>query len=100
MVRLRLARLGAKENPFYRVVASDSRSPRNGRFIEKLGFYDPKSNPIVVTLDLSRVDYWLSVGAQPSEEGGIMPLGRGLDETSAETIGAWIDGGATEDCGG
>lgn len=67
MVRLRLARLGAKKNPFYRVVASDSRSPRNGRFIEKLGFYDPKSNPIVVTLDLSRVDYWLSVGAQPSE---------------------------------
>lgn len=67
MVRLRLARLGAKKNPFYRVVASDSRSPRNGRFIEKLGFYDPKSNPIVVTLDLTRVDYWLSVGAQPSE---------------------------------
>lgn len=67
MVRLRLARLGAKKNPFYRVVASDSRSPRNGRFIEKLGFYDPKSNPIVVTLDLSRVDYWLSVGAQPSD---------------------------------
>ena len=67
MVRLRLARLGAKKNPFYRVVASDSRSPRNGRFIEKLGFYDPKSNPIVVTLDLYRVDYWLSVGAQPSE---------------------------------
>ena len=67
MVRLRLARLGAKKNPFYRVVASDSRSPRNGRFIEKLGFYDPKSNPIVVTLDLSRVDYWLGVGAQPSD---------------------------------
>ena len=67
MVRLRLARLGAKKNPFYRVVVSDSRSPRNGRFIEKLGFYDPKSNPIVVTLDLSRVDYWLSVGAQPSD---------------------------------
>ena len=67
MVRLRLARLGAKKNPFYRVVVSDSRSPRNGRFIEKLGFYDPKSNPIVVTLDLSRVDYWLGVGAQPSD---------------------------------
>lgn len=67
MVRLRMTRLGAKKRPFYRIVAADSRSPRDGRFIEQLGHYDPMKKPSDLKLDLERVDHWLSVGAQPSE---------------------------------
>lgn len=67
MVRLRLTRLGRKKRPFYRIVAIDSRSPRDGRAIELLGHYDPMSEPARVEVDLARVDYWLGVGAQASE---------------------------------
>ncbi|MBW1877028.1 MAG: 30S ribosomal protein S16 [Deltaproteobacteria bacterium] len=67
MVRLRLTRMGAKKKPFYRVVAANSQSPRDGRFIEQLGYYDPMKDPIDLKLDLERVDYWLGVGAQPSD---------------------------------
>ncbi len=67
MVRLRLTRRGAKKQPFYRVVAADSRSPRDGRFIERLGYYDPMKAPKVIKLDLERIDYWLGKGAQASE---------------------------------
>ncbi len=67
MVRIRLTRRGAKKKPFYRVVAADSRAPRDGRFIEQLGYYDPMKDPHVVKLDLDRVDYWISKGAQPSD---------------------------------
>lgn len=67
MVRLRLTRMGAKKKPFYRVIAADSRSPRDGRFIERLGHYDPMKDPSELKLNLERVDYWLSVGAQPSD---------------------------------
>jgi small subunit ribosomal protein S16 len=66
-VSLRLTRLGAKKKPFYRVVAADSRAPRDGRLIEQLGFYNPLSTPPEIKLDLTRVDYWLGVGAQPSD---------------------------------
>ncbi len=67
MVRLRLTRLGRKKRPFYRIVAIDSRSPRDGRAIELLGHYDPMSEPARVEVDLARVDYWLGVGAQASD---------------------------------
>ena len=67
MVRLRLTRMGAKKKPFYRVVAADSRSPRDGRCIEQLGYYDPMKQPADIRLDLERVDYWLGVGASPSD---------------------------------
>lgn len=67
MVRLRLTRRGAKKKPFYRVIAADSRAPRDGRFIEQLGYYDPMKSPHVVKLDLDRVDFWLANGAQPSD---------------------------------
>jgi small subunit ribosomal protein S16 len=70
MVTLRLTRAGAKKVPFYRVVAADSRSPRDGRFIEQLGVYDPLQNPPVVRIDVDRVDHWLKVGAQPSKTVG------------------------------
>ncbi len=67
MVRLRLTRMGAKKKPFYRVVASDSRSARDGSIIERIGYYDPMKNPFELKIDLSRVDYWVGQGAQPSE---------------------------------
>ena len=67
MVRLRLTRMGAKKRPFYRIVAADARSPRDGRCIEQLGYYDPMKDPIDLKIDLERVDYWLGTGAQPSD---------------------------------
>lgn len=67
MVRIRLTRLGAKKKPFYRLVAADIRSPRDGRFLEQLGWYDPLKAPHQVKFDLARIDHWLSKGAQPSE---------------------------------
>ena len=70
MVRLRLSRLGAKKSPSYRVIATDSRSPRDGRFIERLGFYNPMSDPPALDLKLDCIDYWLSKGAQPSDTVG------------------------------
>lgn len=66
-VRLRLARYGSKKKPFYRVVATDSRAPRDGRFIEILGHYDPRKEPSLVKIDEERVQYWLSQGAKASE---------------------------------
>jgi small subunit ribosomal protein S16 len=62
-----LKRIGAKNNPAYRVVVADSRSPRDGRFIEELGTYLPKRKSDKLTLDLERAKYWVSKGAQPSE---------------------------------
>lgn len=67
MVRIRLARLGAKKSPFYRVAVADSRSPRDGRCIEYIGHYNPMVEPPAIKLDLERVDHWLKVGAQPSD---------------------------------
>ena len=67
MVRIRLSRRGAKKKPFYRIVAADQRSPRDGRFIEQLGYYDPMKDPIDLKVDLERVDHWLGEGAQPSD---------------------------------
>ncbi|MBE0476227.1 MAG: 30S ribosomal protein S16, partial [Coriobacteriia bacterium] len=66
-VKIRLARAGAKNAPFYRVVAADSRSPRDGRFIEILGRYNPRTEPSTIEIDLQRVDAWLAKGATPSE---------------------------------
>ena len=65
-VKIRLARGGAKKRPFYRIVATDARSPRDGRFLEKLGTYNPMTKEGTVTLNRARVDYWLGVGAQPT----------------------------------
>lgn len=67
MVRLRLTRLGRKKLPFYRVVATDSRNQRDGKNIEVLGYYDPMKQPAEVKIDLARVDYWIGVGASPSD---------------------------------
>lgn len=66
-VRIRLARYGRKKRPFYRIVAADQRAPRDGRYIERLGHFDPMTEENNLELDLERVDYWLGVGAAPSE---------------------------------
>lgn len=67
MVKLRLARFGAKKRPFYRIVAADSHGKRDGRYIELLGTYDPLKDPPEVKINGDRVKYWLSVGAQASD---------------------------------
>jgi len=67
MVRIRLRRVGAKKQASYRVVVADSRSPRDGRFIERLGWYNPRTNPPSFEIKEDRALYWLSVGAQPSD---------------------------------
>lgn len=66
-VKIRLARAGAKKAPFYRVVAADSRAPRDGRFIEILGRYNPRTEPSTIELDLEKIDAWLAKGATPSD---------------------------------
>ena len=63
-VRIRLARMGSKKRPFYRIVAADARSPRDGRFLEKLGTYDPAKKDLF--FNTSRLEYWQGVGAQPT----------------------------------
>ena len=65
--KLRLKRMGKKKQPTYRVVAADTRSPRDGRFIESIGFYQPRSEPSVVEIDNDKAVEWLRKGAQPSE---------------------------------
>ena len=67
MIKLRLRRMGAKKRPSYRIVAADSRSPRDGRFIEIVGTYDPITDPATIKLNTERVRHWLSVGAQPTD---------------------------------
>lgn len=67
MVVIRLARGGAKKRPFYRVVTADQRMPRDGRFIEQLGTFDPRAEKNGINLKIDRVDHWLKVGAQPSD---------------------------------
>ena len=67
MVKIRLRRMGAKKAPYYRVVVADSHSPRDGRFIEELGTYDPMAEGEKIRVDLERVKYWISNGAQPTD---------------------------------
>jgi small subunit ribosomal protein S16 len=67
MLSIRLRRAGATKKPHYRVVVADSREPRDGRFVEVLGHYDPRKDPAVVKIDTERTDYWIGKGAQPSE---------------------------------
>jgi small subunit ribosomal protein S16 len=66
-VKIRLARLGAKKAPFYRVVVADSRSPRDGKFIEVLGTYNPMTNPATISVDSEKANAWIAKGALPTE---------------------------------
>jgi len=85
-VKIRLARAGAKKAPFYRVVAADGRAPRDGRFLEILGRYNPRTQPSFVELDLAKVDAWIAKGAQPTEAAGkLIAIVRG-DKTVVEAV--------------
>ncbi len=66
-VKIRLRRIGAKKAPFYRVIVADSRSPRDGRFIEEIGYYNPLTNPAEIKIDSEKAKKWISNGAQPTE---------------------------------
>ena len=66
-VKIRLRRMGKKKAPFYRVVVADSRYPRDGRFIEEIGTYDPLANPATIQIDMERAKYWIANGAQPTD---------------------------------
>jgi small subunit ribosomal protein S16 len=67
VVKLRLRRMGAKKRPSYRIVAADSRSPRDGAFIESVGFYDPITDPATINVNLDRARHWINNGAQPTD---------------------------------
>ena len=66
-VKMRLKRMGAKKNPFYRIVVADAHSPRDGKFIEEIGYYNPLKNPEEIKIDIQKVDKWISNGAQPTD---------------------------------
>lgn len=68
MVKIRLRRMGAKKKPFYRIVVADSRYPRDGRFIEEIGYYNPLKEPVEVKLDVEKAKEWISKGAQPTDK--------------------------------
>lgn len=82
-VKIRLRRMGAKKRPFYRIVVADSRSPRDGRFIEQLGTYDPMQDPSVVKVDHERAIHWLMVGAQPTHTVARLLKEHGVEEEFA-----------------
>ncbi len=89
-VKLRLMRMGKKKQPTYRVVAADSRAPRNGRFIEILGTYAPRSEPSLVKINNDRALHWLSVGAQPTEAVEKLLKISGAWESFGELRAAWV----------
>ncbi len=66
-VKIRLKRMGAKKAPFYRVVVADSRYPRDGRFIEEIGYYDPTKEPAVININKEKAEEWIKKGAQPTD---------------------------------
>jgi small subunit ribosomal protein S16 len=78
MVRIRLRRTGKKGQPSYRVVVADSESPRDGRFIENIGHYNPRTNPPTISIDADRALYWLSQGAQPSDSAATLLRKEGI----------------------
>ena len=87
-VKLRLTRVGKKKQPQYRIVAADSRSPRDGRFIEILGHYDPRQEPSALTVDNEKVVKWLSDGAQPTERvAKLLQISGAMDEFQASKAG-------------
>ena len=66
-VKIRLKRIGAKKSPFYRVVVADERAPRDGKFIEEIGYYNPLTDPVDIKIDAEKATKWLNNGAQPTE---------------------------------
>jgi small subunit ribosomal protein S16 len=86
LVKIRLKRMGTTKRPVYRLVVADSRSPRDGRFIESIGFYDPLPNPAVVRIDTERVQLWLKRGARPSDSARQLLVKEGILAARAFTV--------------
>ena len=84
MIKLRLKRMGAKKRPSYRIVVADSKSPRDGRFIESIGYYDPIAEPKTLKIDDERAKHWLSVGAQPTDTVRMLLKKQGIGAEVAE----------------
>jgi small subunit ribosomal protein S16 len=84
LVKIRLRRMGGKKKPFYRLVVADSRSPRDGRFIEHLGYYDPLTEPVNVKIDVEKTMHWLQQGAQPSDSARSLLKREGILERLSE----------------
>jgi small subunit ribosomal protein S16 len=85
LVKIRLKRMGAKKRPFYRLVVADSRSPRDGKFIEEIGFYDPLPNPATVRIDVDKVHEWIRKGARPSDVARKLLEREGILQRSAQS---------------
>ena len=81
-VKIRLKRMGMKKKPFYRLVVSDARSPRDGRFIEEIGYYDPMTEPATVKINADAAKKWLANGAQPSDTARVLLKRSGIIEES------------------
>ena len=79
MVKIRLRRMGAKKAPFYRVVVADSRFPRDGRFIEEIGYYNPLTEPSTIKIDLEKAKNWIANGAQPTDTVKVLLKKAGLE---------------------
>ena len=84
VIKLRLKRMGAKKRPSYRIVVADSQSPRDGRFIESIGYYDPIAEPKTLKIDDERAKHWLSVGAQPTDTVKMLLKKQGIGAEVAE----------------
>lgn len=84
-VKIRLRRMGAKGRPFYRLVVADSRSPRDGRFIESIGYYDPLTEPVTIKIDGEKATAWLGKGAQPSDTARALLKKQGILDQSFGT---------------
>ena len=94
-VKIRLRRMGKKKQPHYRIVVTDSRAPRDGRFVENIGYYNPMSNPGKLSLDLGRVDYWVGEGAIVSPTvGSLVSKARAGGDDIVAMVGASSDGDA------
>ena len=91
-VKIRLRRMGAKKRPFYRLVVADARSPRDGRFIEAVGTYDPLQNPALVKIDADRVKDWISKGARPTDIARQLLINEGLIERTGPVYEKKSDG--------
>jgi small subunit ribosomal protein S16 len=85
LVKIRLKRMGAKKRPFYRLVVADSRSPRDGKFIEEIGYYDPLPNPATVRIDVDKVHEWIRKGARPSDVARKLLEREGILQRSAQS---------------
>jgi len=83
--KIRLKRMGAKKNPFYRMVVADARAPRDGRFIEEIGYYDPSTDPVTIKIDEEKALKWLSTGAKPSDTAKSLLQKQGIISKFAES---------------